>query len=197
MNNEKLNGPTSCGLRSKESPMEIDGFVKYSELDAEVTIELFRKVWRMGDRAGATIFFGYAFTTENLFPWLTEEQYSEIHHDNDDDVRTNWDHEHWYAHIALGKTIEEVEALTYQERSAIWKDVGIEVDYWGYRDDPCYMIYPTGAALFTDWDDAADIDIAWFYDTEQIAKWVEKLNKFVEEMKIDLRRTEGIIQVGG
>jgi hypothetical protein len=138
----------------------------------------------MGNRPGATFFFGHAFNTENLYPWLTGEQYSEIYHD--DDVRTDWGHEHWYAHIALGKTIEEVEVLTCQERFAIWRDVGIEVGYWGYRDNPCYMIYPTGAALFTDWDDAAEIDVDWFHNTEQITKWVESLDKFIKAMKIDL-----------
>lgn len=139
----------------------------------------------MGQSPTASIIFGYVFTEENVWPWQAEEDFLE--EGEEADIKRDWSEREWYCHIALNKTVQQVENMSWEEKKAIWDDIPIEVDVWGYMEDPCYMIYPTGAIIHASWDSPETIDITWFHDDKNLCKWIQQLVQFSKDMKIDLK----------
>lgn len=142
----------------------------------------------MGSRPNATIFFGYEFSNDGAYPWENRDDWE----DEDwtlQEAREDWDPRDYYIYKVLGKDPNE---MGYEEKKAIWAEVGVEVDQWGVlfdSDQSCYCIYPTGVFLNTDWDDCIEIPIEMFdiHDPKHYETKIAPLNKFVEAMGIDLQ----------
>jgi len=139
----------------------------------------------MGSSASANLFYGYVFDQEGVFPWENENDDYEISESRRD---RNWEVEHYWLHIVLGKSEEEIDSMEYKVRRDLTKNIAVEVCSWGalYDGSSCYYIRPK--------DKKADICVSW--DTPTVIKpsempvnseWDTVLKKFARDIMIDLK----------
>jgi hypothetical protein len=138
----------------------------------------------MGNSASATLFYGYAFDNENVWPWQSEEEEAWEEYESYSD--RDWDTEHFYIHKVLGKTEAEVDAMGWEERSKHEKSMLCEVASWGYLDgQSCYFIHPRDerACIHASWDGPETIDPAKMTPNPE---WDIVLKEFAEKMGVIL-----------
>jgi hypothetical protein len=139
----------------------------------------------MGQSPSATIFFGYAFNEPSTMPGTPEFGY-----EDENDPRHGWEPCQHYFHKVLKKTVEEIEEMGWEESRDLWAAIPIEFEWWGYMDDSCYMIHPTGVFVTNSWDAPLKLDTDMFKNNDAQVAWIEPLKKFIKDMDIDVKGEE-------
>lgn len=138
----------------------------------------------MGRSPRANIFYGYAFTPENTWPWEVgkEDDYEKWESFRERD----WELSHFYVHLVLGKTEEEVDAMGWEERSELAKSCQVELGHWGYSEEPCYYLRPKDkkADLMFSWDSAEILDTG---KLKVNPEWATVLKEFCEKAGVDTK----------
>ena len=140
----------------------------------------------MGSSAQADLVYGYVFNKE-CYPWEDEDDYDSIQRFKDMD----WDEEHFYMHLARGKSVQEVEKMAWEGRSELYRQCPVDVMPWGYLDcrEVQYLIHPrdAGARHTCYWDSTIRINTLVLNVDPQ---WNVDLAEYVKDMGIDVGGAE-------